>query len=204
MKNSIQNLIASSLTAIVLTSTLFTTSVSAVESSKIKVAAPVSVKRVYVKGNVEITLIQRVTEGVTYSDDNTGNAKIVQDGDILRISSTDKNVAKLVVYVKDIYRIEASENAVIKTNGKISIKFLQVFLNGNAHADLNTSTEGLYTIIKDNAELKLSGSTDNHSLVMGKTSKLTIERFAALKTNISATETAIETNSVEKEIASIK
>jgi|GEM_PF-5171191 len=32
---------------------------------------------------------------------------------------------------------------------------------------------------------------------MGKTPKLTMERFAALKTNISA----IETNAVEKEVA---
>lgn len=200
MKTSIKTLIASSLTAIVLSTTLFTTSVSAVEKSSVKIATPVSIKRVYVKGNIEITLIQRGAESVAYTDENTGNAKITQEGDILRISSTDKSLTKLTVYVKDIYRIEAHDNAVIKTNGKLTTKYLQIFLSGNAHAEINTSTEGLYTVIKDNSELKLSGSTDNHTLVMGNTPKLIIERFAALKTNISS----VEIVAVEKEIAAIK
>lgn len=199
MKTLIKTLIASSLTAIVLSTAVFTTSVSANEIAPVKVSTVNNFKRVSVKGNVEVTLIQRGTAGVSYADDNTGNAKIIQDGDILKISSADKGITKVIVYVNDLFRIEASENAMVKTEGKLTTQFLQIFLKGNAHADINTSTEGLYTVIKDNADLKLSGSTDNHTLVMGKTQKLTIDKFAALKTNISS----VEIVAVEKEIAAI-
>jgi len=200
MKTSIKTLIATSLTAIVLTSSVFTTSVMASEKKPASsVSAPEAFKKITVKGNVEITLVQRQNEGVSYSDDNTGKAKITQEGNTLKISSTDKDAAKITIYVNDLYRIDASENAIVKTNGKLKSKFLQVFLKGNAHADINSSTEGLYTVIEDNADLKLSGATDNHTLVMGKTPKLTIDRFAALKTNISSVEAnAIETAALIK------
>jgi len=200
MKTSIKTLIATSLTAIVLSSALFTTTVSATEKEPEKNIKISDFKRISVKGNVELTIIQKGTIGIAYNDDNYGTAKVVQDGDALRITSTSPEKTKLTVVVNDIYRIEASENAVVKTDGKLSTKYLQIFLKGNAHADINTSSEGLYTVIADDADLKLSGSTDNHTLVMGKSQKLTIDRFAALKTNISS----VETVAVEKEIAAIK
>ena len=189
MKTSIKTLIATSLTTIVLTSAIFATSAMAAEKrpeTASVIATPF--KKVVVKGNVEITLVQRQNEGVAYTDENIGKAKITQEGNVLRITSADKEVTRLVVYVNDIYRIEAGENAVVKTNGKIKSKYLQIFLSGNAQADINSATEGLYTVISGNSDLKLSGSTDNHTLIMGKTPKLTIDRFAALKTNISSFE----------------
>lgn len=199
MKTSIKMLIASSLTAIVLSTSVFSTAVSATEMTPTKIYNIRNVKRVSVKGNVEVTIIQRSTPGVNYTEDNIGTAKIMQDGDNLKITSSDKALAKVIVYVTDIFRIEASENAVVRTEGKLITQYLQIFLQGNAHAEINTSTEGLYTVIKDNADLKLSGSTDNHTIVMGKTQKLTIDKFAALKTNIST----MEILAVDKEIASI-
>jgi len=200
MKTSIKTLIATSLTAIVLSSAVFTTSVSAIEKEPDAILKISAFKRISVKGNVEVTIIQRSNPGISYTDDNTGTAKVMQDGDNLKITSTSTEKAKLTVYVNDFYRIEASENAIVKTEGKLRTKYLQIFLKGNAHAEINTSSEGLYTVISDQADLKLSGSTDNHTLVMGKSQKLTIDRFAALKTNISS----IETVAVEKEIAAIK
>ncbi|MDQ0638762.1 hypothetical protein QF042_002327 [Pedobacter sp. W3I1] len=200
MKTSIKTLIATSLTAIVLSSAVFTTSVSATEKEPDAILKISAFKRISVKGNIELTIIQRSNPGISYTDDNTGTAKVMQDGDNLKITSTSTEKAKLTVYVNDFYRIEASENAIVKTEGKLRTKYLQIFLKGNAHAEINTSSEGLYTVISDQADLKLSGSTDNHTLVMGKSQKLTIDRFAALKTNISS----VETDAVEKEIAAIK
>jgi len=200
MKTSIKTLIASSLTAIVLSSAIFTTNVSATEKEPDAILKISAFKRISVKGNVEVTIIQRNNPGISYTDDNTGTAKVMQDGDNLKITSTSTEKAKLTVYVNDFYRIEASENAVVKTEGKLRTKYLQIFLKGNAHAEINTSSEGLYTVIADQADLKLSGSTDQHTLVMGKSQKLTIDRFAALKTNISS----VETSAIEKEIAAIK
>jgi superfamily II helicase len=200
MKTSIKTLIATSLTAIVLSSAVFTTNVSATEKEPDAILKISAFKRISVKGNVEVTIIQRSNPGISYTDDNTGTAKVMQDGDNLKITSTSTEKAKLTIYVNDFYRIEASENAIVKTEGKLKTKYLQIFLKGNAHAEINTSSEGLYTVIADNADLKLSGSTDQHTLVMGKSQKLTIDRFAALKTNISS----VETFAIEKEIAAIK
>ncbi|MGN8055322.1 GIN domain-containing protein [Pedobacter sp. 22163] len=200
MKTSIKTLIATSLTAIVLSSAVFTTSVSATEKEPDAILKISAFKRISVKGNVEVTIIQRSNPGISYTDDNTGTAKVMQDGDNLKITSISTDKAKLTVYVNDFYRIEASENAIVKTEGKLRTKYLQIFLKGNAHAEINTSSEGLYTVIADNADLKLSGSTDQHTLVMGKSQKLTIDRFAALKTNISS----VDTFAIEKEIAAIK
>ncbi|WP_426329986.1 GIN domain-containing protein [Pedobacter sp. R-06] len=200
MKTSIKTLIATSLTAIVLSSAVFTTNVSAAEKEPDAILKISAFKRISVKGNVEVTIIQRSNPGISYTDDNTGTAKVMQDGDNLKITSISTDKAKLTVYVNDFYRIEASENAVVKTEGKLRTKYLQIFLKGNAHAEINTSSEGLYTVIADQADLKLSGSTDQHTLVMGKSQKLTIDKFAALKTNISS----VEIFAIEKEIAAIK
>ena len=199
MKTAIKTLIATSITAIVLSSAVFTTSVSAMEKEPDAIAKISAFKRISVAGNVEVTIIQRGNAGISYSEDNTGTAKVMQNGDNLKITSTSTEKTKLTVYVNDFYRIEASGNAIVKTEGKLTTKYLQIFLKGNAHADINTSSEGLYTVISDHADLKLSGSTDIHTLVMGKSQKLTIDRFAALKTNISS----IETDVVEGEIAAI-
>lgn len=199
MKTSIKTLIATTLSAIVLSTAVFSTSVSASETHPLKVSAVNGFKKVSVKGNVEVILIQRANSGVAYAEDNTGTAKILQSGDMLRITSTDGTFAKLIVYVTDIYRIEATDNAVVKTEGKLNSLYLQIFLKGNAHAEINTISKGLYTVIQDDADLKLSGSTDTHTLVMGNTQKLTIDKFAALKTNIKST----EITATGKEIAAV-
>lgn len=186
MKTSIKTLIKSVLAAIILTSAIFSTNVMAGEKQPIKMSAPKNISKVIVSGNVEITLIQGQKESVSYNDDNTGSVKVMQDGDALKITSVDGNVAKITVYVKNIYRVQASENALVKTTGKLDTKYLQLFLNGDAVAEINSNTESLYTVIEGHADLKLSGATQEHILVMGSTPKLNLDRFAALKTQMSS------------------
>ncbi|QPH39729.1 GIN domain-containing protein [Pedobacter endophyticus] len=194
MKTSIKTLIAISLTAMVMSTSVATASVSTSGVASVNSPKTNNFRRITVKGNVELTIIQGSTTSIAYADDNYGSAKVMQEGDNLKISSSGKDVTKMIVYVKELYRIQASENATVKTEGKLDTQFLQVFLKGSAKADINSNTEGLYTVIEDNAYLTLSGSTDDHTLVMGKTQKLTIDKFAALKTTISSIETAaIET-----------
>lgn len=184
MKTSIKTLTKSLLAAIVLTSSIFSTSVMADEKQPTKVSAPNNFSKVVVSGNVEVTLVQRQKEGVSYDNDNTGKVKVIQDGHALKISSDGKEAAKITVYVKNIYRVQASENAIVKTEGKLDTKYLQVFLSENAVAEINSNTESLYTVIEGNSDLKLKGATQNHILVMGKTQKLNLDRFAALKTEM--------------------
>ncbi|MBO9674296.1 MAG: DUF2807 domain-containing protein [Sphingobacteriaceae bacterium] len=185
MKTSIKTLTKSVLAAIVLSSAIFSTSAMADEKKPAKVFAPKNVSQVIVNGNVEVTLVQREKEGISYNDDNLGKVKVIQDGYALKISSEDNEVAKITVYVNHIYRVKASDHAVVKTQGKLALKYLQVFLNENAVAEINSDTESLYTVIENNADLKLSGATERHTLVMGRTPKLNLDRFAALTTEMS-------------------
>jgi hypothetical protein len=198
MKTSIKTLATSVFAVIVLTSSIFASNVVANEKQPVKITAPSGISKVIVSGNVEVTLIQNGTEGVSYNDDNTGKVKVMQDGSGLKISSEDKALAKITVYVKNIYRIQASDDAVVKTEGKLDVKYLQVFLTENAVAKINSNTESLYTVIEDHSDLKLSGSTENHSLVMGKTQKLDLDRFSALKTELNTPEATVQTASLAK------
>lgn len=200
MKTTIKTLLTTSLIVFALTSALSTTKVSAIEKDPNAMIKIQAFKTISVNGNVEVTIIQRDHAGISYCDDNMGVVKVTQNGYHLKVTSTSAEKAKLTVYVNDFYRIEATGNAIVKTEGKLTTKYLQIFLKGNASAEINTSSESLYTVISDHADLKLSGSTDQHTLVMGKSPKLTIDKFAALKTNISS----IETIAVEKELAAIK
>ncbi|MBB6238264.1 hypothetical protein HDC90_002896 [Pedobacter sp. AK013] len=189
MKNSIKTFAKSLLAAIVLSTSIFSTGAMAGEKQPTKVSAPKNVNQVIVSGNVEVTLIQREKEGISYNNDNTGKVKVMQDGYALKISSEDKEVAKITLYVNNIYRVKASDQAVVKTQGKLDVKYLQVFLKGNAVAEINSDTKSLYTVIENNADLKLSGATEKHTLVMGRTPKLNLDRFAALTTEISNPDT---------------
>lgn len=61
-------------------------------------------------------------------------------------------------------------------------------------AQINSKTESLYTVMEESADLELSGSTQNHNLVIGNTPKLNLDKFAALKTEINSPATgAIQT-----------
>lgn len=186
MKTLFSTSAKSLMAALVLSASIFSSNVMAGEKQPVKMSAPKNFDKVVVNGNVEVTLIQSGTEGVSYTDDNTGNVKVIQDGSALKITSTNNSPAKITVYVKNIYRVQASDNAVVKTEGKLNVKYLQVFLTGNAVAKINSKTESLYTVMEGNADLKLSGDTQNHNLVMGSTPKLNLDKFAALKTEMTS------------------
>ena len=190
MKTSITTLTKSLLAAIVLSASIFSIPVSAAEKQPVKISAPKNIDKVMVSGNVEVTIVQNGREGVSYNDDNNGKVKVIQDGSTLKITSADNSVAKITVNVKNIYRVQASDDAVVKTDGKLDVKYLQILLKGNAVAQINAKTESLYTVMEGSADLKLSGSTQTHSVVMGSTPKLNLDKFAALKTEMSAPATS--------------
>lgn len=141
-----------------------------------------SFRKISLKGNIEVVLVQSSTTGVSYADDNEGNAEVTKEGEILHITGNSKEPCKLVVYVNDLFRIVAEENTVVRTRGMLSTKFLQIVLKGNANADIRTKTQSLYTAIYDTSALHLRGYTDVHFLFMEKKPTLTTGDFIALRT----------------------
>lgn len=188
MKTSIKTLIMVS--ALITLTAIQPNNLRAAEKIKTAIDKIANFRKLVITGNAEVMLVQRPTVGISYADDNIGNAKVTQQGEVLYINNPNKEKCKLVIFVNDIYRIEASENAVVKTEAKLSTKFLQIILKDNVFADINTSSEGLYTEILGSSTLKLKGNTNHHALVMGKAPNLTMDTFAAARTDVRRVETS--------------
>ncbi|WP_316750049.1 GIN domain-containing protein [Pedobacter gandavensis] len=191
MKTSVKSLIALTLTAIVLSTSAFTSaSMAAVIPMYNSPEKPFNM--IEVSGNVRVTLIQSRMEKVELINQEAAEQiSFTQKGYKLIISSTAKETLNVVVYVQDLQRIEASNGAKICTQGKMKLNVLQVYLNDNATANLKGNIKSLYTVSNGNSDLKLRGTADEHILVKNNLSKLNTEDFAALKTESTFLENGI-------------
>lgn len=139
-----------------------------------------NINKIVATGNVEVFVVQAPTESVkVYDSYYSKNALVQQKDGVLRISSFEKEPLTVTVYVRNISAIEASDNATVKTYGKVSFLSLDVLLKDKATADINANTVNLYTSVKDQASLKLSGTTDEHYALMGTSAKMSTGNFVA-------------------------
>lgn len=187
MKTSIKTLFATGLIALAITtSSVYAKTVKEnyVSASAVNISA---IKKLIVNGNVEVTVVQNSKSKVLYSNEGTGRVAVKKVGTSLYISSAN-NVkdAKIIVYVDDIYRIDASENALILTDKALNLKYLQVFLTDNANVVLNSTTEDLFTSIKNASKLVLNGSSKLYAVDMDKSSRIGIEKFKTEETKIAS------------------
>jgi|GEM_PF-1297579 len=189
MKTSLKTLLTSALTAVVLSSSAFT-SMAANKDHHVSVLSPeIDFNKVIVTGNVRVELVQADKQQVIiYEDYNKATTTVKQKGDKLFINSKEAEPINIVIYVKDLQRIDASNTVSVITRGRFSSNVLQVFLKDRARVFVNGEIGSLYTIVKDNSELKLRGSSKDHVSVKGKVAKLKTEQFAALKTTNSSVE----------------
>ena len=194
MKTSIKNLIASLLTTVVLTSSAFASSDE--PKNTITVLNQVkNISKLVVSGNVEVFLIQAPTESVkVYDSYYSKNALVQQEQGVLRISSFQKETLKVAVYVNNISSIQLSDNSTVKTFGKVSFLSLDVILKDKASADIEANTVSLYTSVKDSASLTLSGSTEDHTAVLGSVAKMSMNHFTAANSSVSSIATPIIAN----------
>lgn len=184
MKTAIKTLFATALTAIVLTSSAFASFAKDGEKNTLSLSKASGYDMILVKGNVKVYLKQAVKENIkVFTNEATDQVSVQQIGRKLVISSTASTPAEVYVSVKDLKRIDVSDEAYVKTDGDFNLSVLQVFLEGRAQANVNAKTGGLYTMIKGHSVLKLSGSTNEHILVRGEESILNVSKLTALKTS---------------------
>jgi len=191
MKTSIKTIFATSLAALVITTSSTVYAVGTLPATKTIASSAVdisSIQKIVVSGNVVVTLVQNSKSKVLYDNDNAGKVSVKKINNTLAIESENSDkTAEITVYVDNIYRISVSGNAVVQTKETLKLKDLQVFLKDNAYANINSETGSLYTVINDNAELKLQGHSESHVLAMDKLSKITLANFSATKTEKSNT-----------------
>ena len=179
MKTSIKNLFAAALTLVVLTGSAFAS--TDVNSNNVTILNQVkNINKIVVSGNVEVILLQAPVESIkVYDSYYSKNALVQQKDDVLRISSFQKETLTVAVYVRNISSIEASNNAVVRTSGKVNFLSLAVNLSGNAKADLTTNTVNMVASIKDTAKLNLAGSTTDLFAALGTQASLSMDQFKA-------------------------
>lgn len=186
MKTAIKTVFATALTAIILTSSAFTTFAQE-DTKSISAEAPVSnFNMIQVKGNVRLHLSQGTKESIRIESEHGKDLITVErTGQKLLIKSEDAVPADIYVTVKDLKRIDASGQTEVSTRGTLSISALQIFLQDDALASVRVNTNDLYTVIKDKSNLRLSGASAQHISVKNKSAKLDVTKFAAAKTKTS-------------------
>lgn len=145
--------------------------------------AKMPIHKVVVRGNVKVYIIQGKNESVSMEEQYMDQVSIKQVGTSLMIAGNTKDPIEVTVHVNDIYRIDAADEAVVSTLGKLKLKNLQVFLRDEAVAKINTNTESLYTLVNQGANLILKGSTDHHTLNYAGLKNISSTKFVALQTN---------------------
>jgi hypothetical protein len=189
MKTSIKTLIATGMIALALTSsTVYANGSNPIQQSVRDISVK-AIKKLMISGNIEVTIIQQPKSKIAFTNEGTSDVVFTRVGDILKVSPKNADASgKVTIYIDDIYRIEASGNAVVKTNDGLTLKYLQVFLKGNASLDLNAKTESLYTVMENQSELKLKGSTESHTISMERFSRVTLDNFTAAKTEMNSSD----------------
>lgn len=187
MKTSIKTLIATSLIALTFsTSNIYANSdlkPTSVSASAVNIS---SVRKLNISGNAEVTIVQNSKSKVLFTNEGTERVTVKKIGDVVYVTS--KHNAKITLYVDEIFRIEAAENAVVTNENVLTLKYLQVFTKDNAFVDINAKTGSLYTSIKNESTLSLKGDTDSYTIDMDKTSRITLQQFKSKKTDMTASE----------------
>ncbi len=183
MKTSIKTLFATGLIALAISNSTVYADVPSPKVVSAMAVNPASIQKIIVTGNVNVTLIQAPKSKRVYENQSDVKVVVKKTNTSLTIEGTNATTtAEIIVYVDNIYRIDASGAAMVQTKGDFKVKNLQVFVKDQAKVEVNAQTENLYTVIKDRAELKLQGHANAHVLTMDKLSKITLENFSATKT----------------------
>jgi hypothetical protein len=194
MKNSLKTLVASAMTAIVLSATVFSSIAAEKVAAVGKISTKADIKRVIVRGNTKVLLVQSKSEWVSVEDSELDKVSVKQMGNTLTISSSEKTPVTVTVYVRDIYRISALDHAEVSTAGTFNLVYLQVILRDNAVAYIKANTESMYTDMDGEGSLALAGATESHTIKNSGLGSLKMDKLAALKTENLTAESSLAMN----------
>jgi hypothetical protein len=189
MKTLTKTFFAVALTAAVLSTSAMTT--FAAETLKTVKTAPSTAgfNKIWVSGNVKIILTQGTKEGVVGTNNyDAEKTSVLSKGQTLYINSTESGQVTLNITVKDLQRVEAYGQSVVETTNNFDVKNLQLFLNQSATAKIKTTAGSLYTVVKEDAVLKLNGTADQSTVIASNRKNVKMNGFASLKSEAYASE----------------
>jgi len=189
MKTLAKTLFAAALTAVLLTSSAMTTFAADSVPTAVKTSKMKSFNKIWVSGNVKLVLTQGEKEQITgaINYDSTKTSAILK-GQTLYINSTESRQVTLNITLKDLERIEAYGQSVVVTSNSFDVDYLQLFINQGAFAKVTTTAASLYSVVNDDAVLKLNGTANQSTLVASNMKNVKLGNFASLKSESYASE----------------
>ena len=195
MKTIAKTLFATALTAVLFTSSVMTALAS--DSVPVPVTSATSslknINRIWVSGNVKIVLTQGEKESVIGAENyDATKTSVSSNGKTLYINSMETSQVTLNITVKDLERIEAYGQSVVITNNNFDVKNLQLFLNQSATARIKTTATSLYTVVKEDAVLKLNGTAAESTMIASNAKNVKLGDFVSLKSVSYTSETIMD------------
>jgi hypothetical protein len=189
MRTLTKTLFAAALTAVVLTSSAMTTFAAEPIVTESAASSVGDFNKIWVSGNVKIVLTQGDKQSVvSASNFDATKTSVLSKGQTLYINSMESGQVTLNITVKDLQRVEAYGQSVVVTSNNFDVKNLQLFLNQSATAKIKTTAGSLYTVVKDDAYLKLNGTADKSTMVASNMKNVKLGDFASLKSESYASE----------------
>jgi len=204
MKTFFATVLKSSSIAIILLASVFSITASAATVTVERGAVNPDIKKVIVTGTTRVLLVQNTREYVTMDALDLEKVSIKQDGNTLTINSSASNPVTVTVFVKDLYRIDASDKSDVRTSGNFSLTNLQVMLKDEAKARIKATTESLYTVIDGQAKLELIGTSAHHISKMAGIATIDTDKFAAVKTESITSETEAVAFIAQRKVEAVK
>ena len=193
MKTLTKIVFAAALTSLVLTSSAMVTSAAEPVKAETKTSKLSKFNRIWVSGNVKVILTQGDKQSIEGANNyDAARTSISTDGKTLFINSEETSLVTLNITVKDLERIEAYGQSVIVTSNNFDVKNLQLILSQRATAKIKTTAGSLYTIVKEDAVLKLNGTADESTLIASNMKNVKLADFAALKSASFASQAIME------------
>jgi len=193
MKTLAKTIFAAALTVVVLTSSAVATFAAEPVKAETKTPSLSSFNRIWVSGNVKLILTQGDKQNVEgTSNYDAAKTSVSTDGKTLFINSLETSQVTLNITVKDLERIEAYGQSVVVTSNNFDVKYLQLFLGQSATAKIKTTAGSLYTIVKEDAVLKLNGTAGESTMIASNMKNVKLADFASLKSASYASQAIME------------
>ncbi|MCJ8210910.1 DUF2807 domain-containing protein [Mucilaginibacter sp. RS28] len=178
--------------------TTTTTKAATLKSTSTVLSDVKNINKIEVRGNVELYVSEGADDNVkVYNSYYSESALVQNQKGVLRISSY-KN-EKLVVWVtaKDLRSIDAYDNAVVNSFGKLSAISLDVELHNTASANLNLDSYAANIQVNDQAKANLSGSVTEAALTYDQSATVNSASFAATKISRTVNRNGLEKRNVD-------
>ena len=181
MKTLAKTLFATALTAVLFASSVATT--FAADSAPLaKTSSVKNVNRIWVSGNVKVVLTQGDQESIKGSENyDATKTSVFSNGHTLYIQSMESQQVTVNITVKDLERVEAYGQSMVVTSNNFAVKNLQLFLYQSATAKIKTTAASLYTVVKEDAVLKLNGTAVESTMIASNMKNVKLADFASRK-----------------------